>query len=145
MFTKRKYKSGSCWAFWRWTLTDSEYITRLHILKTPWFAVCLHWIHKPDPEPWLHDHPVSFLSLVLRGGYMEHRAKGTHHEYHDVVHHNYIRASNLDRHKILAVRPRTLTLCFMGPVRRRWGFHTPTGWVYYKDYNAKVYKNEDES
>src|SRR5690606_18377666 len=56
----RKYKSGSRWAFWRWTITDSDYIRRLHIFKCPWFAICLHFIRKPDVEPHMHDHPVTF-------------------------------------------------------------------------------------
>src|SRR6185503_13941469 len=72
---KREYKSGSSWSLWRWTYTwaQNDYITRLHVFKTPWFAVCLHWINGPDPEPHLHDHPVSFLSLILKGGYVENR------------------------------------------------------------------------
>jgi hypothetical protein len=137
--SRRKYKSGTSWCFWRWTDVDSEYITRLHILKTPWFAVCLHWFHKPDPEPYQHDHPVTFLSLILRGWYTEWRNEG-------VVRHNWynwIRATPADRHTIIRVAPRTLTLCFMGPKTREWGFHLtdrdgrPTGWIMWKDYYAK--------
>ena len=138
----RKYKSGSKWAFWRWTDVDSEYITRLHVVKTPWFAICLHWINKPDPEPYLHDHPVSFLSIILRGGYSEYRTSTlgrvwyskkylTHKRY------NWIKASPKDRHTICKVTPKTLTLCFMGPKTREWGFHTEDGWVYWKEYYTK--------
>lgn len=142
----RLYKTGTKWCVWRWTLTDAEYIKRLHVIKTPWFAICLHWILKPDPEPHLHDHPVSFLSLILRGGYCEHRAiKGkdgrwignpmhkTHRWY------NWIRASEGDRHRIVHVFPKTLTICFMGPKTREWGFWTDSGWVYWKDYNKAKY------
>jgi hypothetical protein len=133
----RQYKSGSKWALWRWTYTPSGYITRLHLLKTPWFAVCLHWLNGPDPEPDLHDHPVTFLSLVLRGGYRELRRRGTHTFTNYVYRHNVIRATALDCHRIEEVCPGTVTLCFMGPKRREWGFHTPEGWVYWKDYNRK--------
>src|SRR5258708_6694326 len=69
----RAYKSGSDWAVWRWSIVPSDYIRRLHVIKTPWFAICVHWLNGPDPEPWLHDHPVTFLSLILRGGYDENR------------------------------------------------------------------------
>lgn len=133
---KRTYKSGSIWAFWRWTDVDSEYITRLHIVKTPWFAVCMHWINKPDPEPFLHDHPVSFLSLILRGGYNENR--------NGIIEcrtlWNFIRASDNDKHSIIDILPNTVTICFMGPKTREWGFHTPAGWIYWKDY----YKNKQQ-
>lgn len=133
----RKYKSGTRWCVWRWATVDSEYITRLHLVKTPWFALCLHWIHKPDPEPYHHDHPVSFLSVILRGGYTEHRIN---HLYEgDPTHNwfNFVRATAGDRHTITYVKPHTLTLCFMGPKTREWGFHTNTGWVHWKDYYAR--------
>lgn len=160
----RKYKSGTAWALWRWTQTDSEYITRLHIIKTPWFAVCLHFIHKPDPEPWLHDHPVTFLSMFLRGFYIELRQRcdsarrridecATAPSF--ILRHrwfNFVRATTCDRHSIVAVGPGTVTLCFMGPKRREWGFHTREAssgayggklgaakWVGWKKYNAATY------
>ena len=129
------------WAFWRWTTIpqSKDYITRLHLVKTPWFAVCLHWINRPDPEPYLHDHPVTFLSIVLKGGYSEMRAGLLH--WGVVVHHvnwwNYLRASIGDCHTIVDVPWPTLTLCFMGPKRREWGYHMPQGWKYWRDYYAE--------
>lgn len=152
----RLYKSGTGWCFWRWTDVDSEYITRLHILKTPYFAVCLHWINSPDVEPWLHDHPVSFLSVILRGKYAELRKRpGKPLEL--LVHRwfNFIRASDKDSHRITLVRKNTLTLCFMGPKTREWGFHVgdllqpaptifgPAGWIHWKDYYARLKAGED--
>lgn len=133
----RKYKSGTGWCFWRWTDVDSEYILRLHVFKTPWFALCLHWINKPDAEKWLHDHPVSFLSCILRGGYTELRCTGEGIRARVHTWFNWVRASKADRHRIVRVRPNTLTMCFMGPKTREWGFHMPEGWVYWKDYYAK--------
>lgn len=136
--TRRKYKTGSQWALWRWSETASEYLTRLHLVKTPWFALALHWIKKPDPEPYLHDHPVSFLSLVLRGWYTESRSQGLPvHDKAEVVTRkwfNFFTAGDWDRHSIDRCAPNTLTLCFMGPKVREWGFHTPQGWVYWRDY-----------
>lgn len=140
----RKYKSGTGWCVWRWTDVESEYILRLHIVKTPLFAICLHWIRKPDLEPWLHDHPVSFLSIVLRGRYAELRARGDGDIGVQLVERwNYIRATPRDRHRIVFCRANTLTLCFMGPKRREWGFHMPTGWVGWKDYYARLKAGED--
>jgi hypothetical protein len=131
----RHYKSGTSWCVWRWTKVDSDYIVRLHILKTPWWAVCLHWLKKPDAEPWLHDHPVSFLSIILRGKYGELRQRAFS-EPKLLVHRwfNFIRASEYDKHRIVFTRKNTLTLCFMGPKTREWGFHTIYGWVFWKDY-----------
>lgn len=133
----RTYKTGTTWCLWRWTITDSQYITRLHLVKTPWFAVCLHWLNKPDPDPFLHDHPVSFLSIVLRGGYTELRSyTGEPYHIRVVRRLNRVSASLPDKHRIIEVLPNTMTLVFMGPKVREWGFHTPQGWVYWRDYYA---------
>lgn len=126
----RQYKTGTGWCIWRWTEVDSEYITRLHIVKTPWFAICLHWLNKPDPEPFHHDHPVSFLSIILQGSYLEIRnGKPVVRNWY-----NYIPATRDEVHTIVSVVPGTLTLAIMGPKTRKWGFHTPDGWIYWRDY-----------
>jgi hypothetical protein len=140
---RRTYKSGTIWCLWRWTYTDSGYITRLHVVKTPWFAVCLHWIRKPDAEPYLHDHPVSFLSIILRGKYAELRKTGGRTEI--LVHRwfNFVRADRRDRHRIVFTRKNTLTLCLMGPKTREWGFHMPEGWLGWKAYYARLKAGED--
>jgi hypothetical protein len=149
MLRNRKYKSGSIWALWRWTDVDSEYIVRLHVIKTPWWAICVHWIIKPDPEPWLHDHPVSFFSLVLKGWYTEKRVvdkfyTGFTPTFRSINHTNRITGSDWDRHSIVQVAPEgAVTLCFMGPKTREWGFHTPDGWVMWKDYYTKQRAEKD--
>jgi hypothetical protein len=73
MLKHREYKSGSKWAFWRWTFVPSQFITRLHLIKAPSWSLVIHWITKPDPEPFMHDHPVSFWSLIFKGSYVERR------------------------------------------------------------------------
>jgi hypothetical protein len=133
--TRRMYKSGSRWSLWRWTdvvLNGVLYLRRLHLVQTPWFSVMLHWL-TPDPQPDLHDHPVSFLSIPLRGGYCEMTPSGGRligMGYHAT---NFKRAT--DTHRISWVHPDgALTLVFAGPVVRSWGFHTPRGWVPWREY-----------
>lgn len=138
----REYKSGTGWCLWRWTEIPSDYILRLHVFKTPWFAVCLHWINGPDAEPHLHDHPVSFLSIILRGCYREKRVLLRRRMFGSFKRAwwNFVRACREDRHRIISVSSGgCLTLCLMGPKRQDWGFHTPGGWVYWKDYNREKY------
>ena len=134
---KRAYKSGTKWCIWRYTEVDSGYITRLHVLKTPWWAICVHWLNTPDPEPYDHDHPVSFLSVILRGGYTEARVRKGVRGLREHRWFNFIRATPEDRHTIVAVKPKTVTLCFMGPKTREWGFASPDGWIGWQDYYAK--------
>lgn len=136
----RTYKSGTGWCFWRWTDVDSKYIVRLHVVKTPWCAVCVHWILTPDAEPYLHDHPVTFLSLILRGWYTEERLVGAFGQLELRRHRwwNFIRARRDDKHCIIRVPSGgATTLCLMGPKRQEWGFTVNGEWVYWKDYYAK--------
>ena len=44
---------------------------RWRILSTPWFKICLHGIYKADEDKHLHNHPWSFISIVLKGSYTE--------------------------------------------------------------------------
>lgn len=48
------------------------YIKRWHLIpRNTWRNVYLHKIVGPDNEPYPHDHPWAFTSLILSGGYIE--------------------------------------------------------------------------
>ena len=132
----RRYKSGTGWCVWRWTDVDWQgetYMLRLHLLKTPWFAVMLHWIKGPDPAPDPHDHPVSFLSLTVRGWYAENLFDQLGALYS--VRFGPLRwTPAYQMHRITLTKPGTLTLVVCGPVSRRWGYLTRKGWVDWKTY-----------
>lgn len=138
----REYTHGSRWALWRWTeiaWKGEPYMRRLHLVKTPWFAVMLHWILTEDPHPDPHDHPVSFLSICLRGGYAEDWRPAESPPWPAPTWHFNVRRTvrhrkATDIHHITAAKSGTLTLVFAGPVVRRWGFHTRDGWVDWKEY-----------
>lgn len=126
-FYSRRYNSGSKWSFWRWTrvvLDSTLYLLRLHILQCPLGAVMVHWIYHPDPQPDLHDHPVAFLSIVIRGWYREQTPSGPR----TIRWFNVVRPT--DQHRIDAMSPGgVITLVFCGHGVRTWGFHTSNGWV----------------
>lgn len=130
LFPDRKYRSGMRFAFWRWT-DVGDYLTRLHIIQVPRIgALMLHWIKKPDPHLYLHDHPVSFFSLVLHGSYVEQTWRGLKR----VFLFNIKRASEYDPHRIVEVsQSPAITLVFALPKSREWGFDTPKGWVHWKE------------
>jgi len=143
----RKYRSGTRWGVWLWSevvIGGETYLRRLHLLKTPWGAVMIHWILRADPQPHLHDHPVSFLSFVVRGGYQETRPRDRY-EYAGrcfdfrsqwVTTWNWIAAR--DTHRIIDVLPGTITLCFAGPARQVWGFYTPEGKIAWTGYDSEA-------
>jgi hypothetical protein len=127
----RRYSSGTRWCLWRWTdvlLRGEVYLTRLHLVQTPWFAVMLHWIRRPDPQPHLHDHPVSFASILLRGGYEEATTSGPRRKSRVSL------KRAVDRHRITSVEPGTLTLVLAGPVVRAWGHWVNDEWIPWRTY-----------
>jgi hypothetical protein len=92
-------------------------------------AVFLHRMDAPDPGQDLHDHPWTFISLVLKGGYEEERAD-TRTWYSALAldrRRFSIRRMRLDEcHRVTALaRTPTWTLVLCGPVRRQWGFYLP--------------------
>jgi hypothetical protein len=113
-------------------------------------GLLVHFLDGPDPGLDLHDHPWSFATLVLRGGYTEEWCEArlaTKHHFPvpppggtptDRLLSNRTRLWprwSLHRmplhvaHRITSVRPGTVTLLYRRPKGRRWGFFLPTGWV----------------
>lgn len=106
---------------------DGLYLTRWRIVQTPWFSLYLHRFDAPDSRPTLHDHPWTFVSLMLRGGYMERRLN-PHTMQVDEAHRvrwiNRVRAS--DAHAIMTLaRVPSWSLLLVGPRVRTWGYWEP--------------------
>jgi hypothetical protein len=115
------------------------YLHRLRIVQTPWFAVYLHDLNLPDSDRDPHDHPWSFWSVVLRGGYSEHwfpypNTGFLHYEEQTWKRWSLHRMGTEHAHSITTVEPRTKTLVFAGRRRRTWGFFTEDGWVPWTEY-----------
>ena len=102
------------------------YLTRWRLLETPLFGILLHRISAPDHDQELHDHPWSFLSLVLHGHYWE--------QSNLWLGERLVRLWNFrsaeHAHRISGISHRAVwTLVFRGPRRRTWGFYTADGWI----------------
>ena len=48
-----------------------EQFTRYALWRTRWFNVYLHQLYAPNWHPQCHDHPWSFVTILLRRGYLE--------------------------------------------------------------------------
>lgn len=128
---------NSLWQFWRWwnlenPRTRTTFLRRLYIANTPFLGVKLHWLLEPDWARDLHDHPWTFISIVLRGGYYEEVKTPEGTELKKVFWWNLKRAG--EAHRIAMVLPGTITLVINGPKVREWGFHTRQGWEHWKAY-----------
>jgi hypothetical protein len=110
------------------TPDGQEYLRRYFILETKWLRIYLHRIGSSDADPCMHDHPWWFLSIILRGGYTEHTPHGVFNRrpgqfiYHPV---GWL-------HRVELSKP-AWTILIGGPVKRVWGFMTPSGWQSFED------------
>ena|SRR5689334_5827737 len=114
---------GPRWSFMRRKIIGDGhtiYMKRLYILATPWFGFMFHRLYRPDQQRDLHDHPWSFLSIILRGFYRENTPEGIQERRW----FNWKSAE--DRHSIRFVsRIPVWTFVITGPRRRKWGFWVP--------------------
>lgn len=92
---------------------------RWALLWTPWFALYLHKICLPDYDEHLHSHPWNFVSLVLKGFYLESsRGQKIHRKPGSLL----MRKAS-DFHQITWLgAPPVWTLVFVWGRRREWGY-----------------------
>lgn len=108
-----------------------EYMRRYHLEFTRDRAIRFHHILTSDPGTDMHDHPWDFVSVMLAGAYTEVTPDGAvRYEAPCVITRQ---AEHLHR-LVLDAPAWTYVVC--GPVRRRWGFATPGGWVPWRQHPA---------
>lgn len=94
-------------------------------------GIFVHRMDGPDPGPDLHDHPWSFASLILKGGYVEKRAntRNLNGWRSGVRRPLSIRLLRLDEaHTITRLlEGRSWSLVIHGPNVRLWGFYVRNG------------------
>lgn len=94
-----------------------EEFTRFQLVKTPWFNIYLHRLKALTYHTHCHDHPWTFLAILLRGGYWEyHVDKATWRRPGSVLY----RPAEF-RHNVIT-KGVSWSLIITGPRRREWGF-----------------------
>lgn len=123
-------------------------------------GIFLHRMSAPDPGTDLHDHPWTFVSFVIAGGYSEERAQNreapawaalaeawesSKHGVEEERRPGSFRVMRLDEcHRITELHKRhSWSIVIHGPARRRWGFYLPYGgptgiftWVDHSEYDS---------
>ncbi|MES2810037.1 MAG: hypothetical protein V4619_15505 [Bacteroidota bacterium] len=109
----------------------AAYLVRYSVFSCRWFAVKVHNILLSDPAcP--HDHPWSFISLIMRGGYVEHTPTGS-----KVFGAGSLLYRPADYVHRLEVHQPVWTLVVTFKKTRPWGFYTKNGWVHWRAYNPQ--------
>ncbi len=125
------------------------------LFKHPWGSIRLHHIMRSDEDRALHDHPMSFRTLLLTGSYEEELSinqegplilppggivklspSGPTAVWHRRwLSFRYVKAETA--HRLILRRP-VWTLVFAGPVYRDWGFYVggikPQHWVDFRSF-----------
>lgn len=110
------------------------------VLDCPLFSVRVHKFLRSDPDD-MHDHPWSFVSIMLRGGYWEREEDGRRWRRRGSI--VFRRAMHV--HRVELDEGKTaLTLCITGRTFREWGFHLPGGeWVFWRHFfNRKTARGD---
>lgn len=116
------------------------------ILETPLGTLRLHHILRSDDDRALHDHPWSFVSVLLWGSYLETRflwpdqpricARRGLASVRRVRWWNTCRAEAA--HRLELDRGPVWTLVATTRKTRSWGFWLPGGWVPWRDYEREI-------
>ena len=95
------------------------------------FNIFLHRFIKSDPDD-LHDHPWSFRSIILKGGYWEYTKQGKF--WRGPLSYRYNPADTFHRVELDKNIPYCWTLFIPGKRVKDWGFDTEKGWVQHEQY-----------
>lgn len=109
---------------------------RWRLLQTPLGSVYIHRIFRADQDLHCHDHPWSFVGVVLSGGYIARRLEpsGASKYVSSVVSYN----KSTDFHQICSMnKVPTTTLVITGPRNREWGYSVDGNWMHHKEYREK--------
>lgn len=109
---------------------DKPYLVRRSLFSCRFFAIKVHQILISDYDCH-HDHPWAFVTLLVKGGYVEHTPKGS--KVYGPLSLLYRPAEFLHR---LEIHQPVWSVVITFKKFRDWGFITPKGWVFWKDYDS---------
>ncbi|WP_152051975.1 hypothetical protein [Tautonia marina] len=132
---------------------EDPYLLRWWVIpRNRFFNIYLHKFLRDDDDRALHDHPWVSLSIILKGGYIEHTATEVRRRYAGSI--VFRRAKHAHRiellrnHRCPVVPPGdepayfrlkpAWTLFVTGPRIREWGFHCPQGWRHWREFTSPV-------
>ena len=108
-------------------LSECPYMYR-YMINLGLFSIRLHVWHRSDDKRYMHDHAVDFVTIVLKGEYMDVSrpvCADTPYgpECSDMMYRwaiRYRKATHL--HYVYRPKSPTVTLLFCGPKKRNWRF-----------------------
>lgn len=117
---------------WNCSQQRGVLLYRYYLLDTRWLGIYLHQLMTSDDDRAMHDHPWSFVSWLIGGGYTEHTPLGVRHHRRFAV---LLRPASWI-HRLELEQP-TWTLVVRFRTVRLWGFFTEGGWMDYRSYGRE--------
>lgn len=111
--------------------SNEPYLIRYTLIKNKWFSIKIHKILLSDDACW-HDHPWSFISFILKGGYKEYSDKNPNGKFFKPL--SVLWRPAEWKHRLEITQP-CWTLIISFKRKRKWGFFTKEGWVEWFNYN----------
>jgi hypothetical protein len=105
------------------------YMIRWNIFQCHWFSIKIHRILLSDDDC-MHDHPWTFISFILKGGYVE-ETPGAAKKLYGPGSVLYRPAKFI--HRLEIFQP-AVTLVINFRKTKSWGFFTPKGFVEWFNY-----------
>lgn len=133
---------------------ENPYLRRWWLIpRNPIFNVYLHQFLRSDDDRALHDHPWPYVSILLRGAYIEITPKGWFGRAPGSVvartpraRHRVVLLSDTSLEQIRTTQPDfpsdCWTLFITGPRVRQWGFWCPQGFVPWQKFTSPAAKGE---
>lgn len=120
------------------------YLVRLTIFDLGFITLRLHVILRSDDDRALHDHPWSFWTFILCGGYWEHQPANDPDEpftvsmrvWRSPLSLLYRPTTHLHRIELKNDKP-AVTLVVTGRKIRDWGFACHDGWRNWRLFDAR--------
>lgn len=100
-----------------WEEIGEDFI-RFTIFTTPWFTIYLHRLVALVPHSQCHDHPWSFMAILLKGGYDEYHAG----EWVWRKPGSVLWRPAEWKHNVVTKNSVSWSIIVTGPKKRQWGF-----------------------
>ena len=121
------------------------HFVRYRLVQTPWFGLYAHRFDNADVRTF-HDHPWNFVSVILRGGYVEAQAVWDDTSFWPVdTKPRRLRAGSINRKRATELhyvarllRKPTWTLVLVGRRQRKWGYVDEDGWTPFDEHPNAV-------
>ncbi len=107
------------------------YLYRWTLLSIRWFKIYVHHFIGDDWSRDLHDHPKRFISIGLKGAYLEETPDGLRKYQAPWI--RTFPATHIHRLRLIDRRPCWTVVIVFRPVRK-WGFWSKGIWTPWREY-----------